>query len=79
MRIHTSKVAGMDDKWDLGTSTGSHSHQTHFNDAFLGKKDIGDKKIEGNFILYEFFYFFYNRMILLLMYTCSQKCNSRNK
>lgn len=79
MRIHTSKVAGMDDEWDLGTSTGSHSHQTHFNDAFLGKKDIGDKKIEGNFILYEFFYFFNNRMILLLMYTCSQKCNSRNK
>lgn len=47
MRIHTSKVAGMDEDWDLGTTTGSHSQQTHFNDDFLGKKDIGDKKVQG--------------------------------
>ena len=46
MRIHTSKVAGMDEEWDLGTTTGNHSQQTHFSDDFLGKKDIGDKKIQ---------------------------------
>lgn len=40
-------------------------------------KDIGDKKI--HFILSEFFDFFTMRMLLLLMYICSQKCNSRNK
>ena len=60
MSVHTSKVAGIGAEEDLGTIIGSYSHQTHFNDYFLGKKEIGDKKIPGEFYFIWIVWLLYN-------------------